>query len=77
MAVPGYNDPTYIIYPSSTPSPNIQSSSTTQNYLKPAKSKFHPAGSYDAPTQSKSIYREETSKYHSGNLVQLPKVIYK
>ena len=45
--------PKYVVYPSSTPSP--------QKYLKKAKTQtFRPVGSYDAPT-TKSIYREETS----------------
>ena len=45
--------PKYVVYPSSTPSP--------QKYLKKAKAQtFRPVGSYDAPT-TKSIYREETS----------------
>ena len=75
LAVPGtYNDPTYIIYPSSTP--KSSSVSSTQSYLKPSKSpkQFHHVASYDAPgtassVQSKSIYREETSKYHSGAIL--------
>ena len=71
LAVPGFNPPTYIIYPSSTKSPNSPSSST-QSYLKPSSrpktNKYHPAGVYDAAAVSKSIYREETNKY-SGAII--------
>ena len=49
--------PKYVVYPSSTPS-------TPQKYLK--HKTFHPVGSYDAPTTSKSIYREETSGLKHG-----------
>lgn len=69
--------PTYITYsknnpPASTP---YSSSSSSQSYLKPTnsvvqKTTFRPAGTYDAATNS--LYREETSKFHSANLEHLP-----
>merc|ERR1711963_410003 len=59
----------------STPNPT----SSAQSYLKPIPKpqKFHPAAVYDAP--SKSIYREETSKYntHPGAIIhQKPSSTY-
>ena len=67
--MPGKYEPTYIIYPSKSSTPNPTSSA--QSYLKPTPKpqKFHPAAVYDAP--SKSIYREETSKYntHPGAII--------
>ena len=70
LAVPNQYQPTYIVYPTESSKPNPTTPSS-QKYLK---STFRPAGSYDAPT-SKSIYREETSKFHAANLVHLPKVV--
>ena len=75
LALPGGYQPTYVVYPT-TPSPKVTPSSNSQKYLKPKKSTFRPAGSYDAPkAPSQSIYREETSKFHPASLVHLPKVM--
>ena len=59
LAVESYL-PKYVVYPSSTPSP--------QKYLK-SKKTFRPVGSYDAPT-TQSIYREETSGLKSKKKVK-------
>ncbi len=84
IALPsGFGTPTYIRYSTeSNPPPALPTSSvipsssspSSQSYLKPQNS-FHPAGSYDAAaSRPKSIYREETTNFHSGNTVHLPKV---
>lgn len=79
LALPQDFQPTYIVYP---PASNPTSSpSSSQSYLKPSssvvqKTTFRPAGSYDAEAAaSNSIYREETSNFHAGNLVHLPQVM--
>ena len=78
LALPSANfDPTYIVYPELADNPpphghhhGHKSTSSPQKYLK------KPTYGYDAASPGKSIFREETAKFHSANLVQIHKVIF-
>ena len=69
LAVPShFTDPTYIVYPKSEERRAKTTSSPPQKYLK------KPVYGYDA-ANSKSIYREETAKFHPAHSVHVQKVI--
>ena len=77
LALPSANfDPTYIVYPELADNQphhhgqRAKSTSSPQKYLK------KPTYGYDAASAGKSIFREETAKFHSANLVQIHKVIF-